>query len=500
MLTYDMGARGDAALYEYLYACIREDIERGVIGPGQRLPSKRALARHLGVSVITVEGAYAQLVAEGYVYSRERSGVFAGRLAEVAPRTTSREPAAPARALLPAGGKEPTQVVGAPAEEADVPLIADFTGSAASRGTFPYEAWARVTREVLSAEKEESLLAEGDPMGSPRLRRALAGYLRQARGMAVDADCVLVCAGAQVVDNLVAQLLGRGRTYAVEDPGYPRLTRLYRAAGVALAHVSLDEEGVSVRMLEASGADVVHVMPSHQFPTGIVTSAARRYELLGWAAHRPGRLIIEDDYDFEFRLAGRPIPALQSVDAQGSVIYTNTFSKSLGSMLRVGYAVLPRELAGRYAAELGFYSSTVSTMEQLVLARFIERGDYERHVSRVRTRCRATRARLLAELREVDAAGALRAEATEAGLHFLLGARPGTGVGGARGERALARAARQRGVALAPLSAYCQAPSTLGVAGGGVLDPDRAWFVMDDAGLDPERACEVARVLVDVLG
>ena len=536
MLTYDMDARGDATLYEYLYACIRADIERGAIAPDQRLPSKRALARHLGVSVITVEGAYAQLAAEGYVYSRERSGVFASRVVPAGAKPAGGRGVLPAcrrSASGSAGGLADGAGSGHPCPPSDdasgqqgtadadawqpasppaallpattssssgASRLADFTGGARARGVFPYDAWARATREVLSGETEESLLAEGSPMGSPRLRRALAGYLRQTRGMAVDPAQILVGAGAQVLYNLVVQLVGRSRTYAVEDPGYPRLTRIYHANGVAHLHVPLDAEGVRVDALAASGADVVHVMPSHQFPTGIVTSAARRYELLGWAAHDSGRLIIEDDYDFEFRLAGRPVPALQSMDVQGCVIYTNTFSKSLGPMFRVGYAVLPPELAERYASELGFYSCTVSTIEQLALARFIERGDYERHVNRVRTRCRSVRSALLAELRERDAAGALRAEATEAGLHFLLGARPGSGAGGARGEEALARAARERGVALAPLSSYCQAPEVRDAPGGGVLVPDRAWFVMDDAGLDPERAGDVAQVRVDVLG
>ena len=510
MLTYDMGARGDATLYEHLYACIRRDIERGVIVPGQRLPSKRALAAHLGVSVITVEGAYAQLAAEGYVYSRERSGVFASRV-------TPPEPAVPRRAWGEgdaggeAGGRASSTSAGermtlalAPGPAlppaADTALIADFTGGARVRGAFPCEAWSRAVRETLAEETEESLLAESEPMGSPRLRRALAGYLRQARGMDVAPACVLVGAGAQVLDGLIVQLVGRGLTYAVEDPGYPRLTRVYHANGACHLHVPLDAEGVRVDALEASGADVVHVMPSHQFPTGIVTSAARRYELLGWAARRPGRFIVEDDYDFEFRLAGRPVPALQSVDAQGCVIYTNTFSKSLGPMFRVGYAVLSPELARRYASELGFYSNTVSTMEQLALARFIERGDYERHVNRVRTRCRTMRSELLAALREADVAGALQPEATEAGLHFLLGARPGSGADGAAGEEALARAARAHGVALAPLSAYCQVPEVRAVSGGGVLDAQRAWFVMDDAGLDCERVGDAARVLAEVLG
>lgn len=382
-----------------------------------------------------------------------------------------------------------------------LPLIADFTGAARVRGVFPYDAWARAMREVLSSETEESLLAESSSAGSPRLRKALADYLRQSRGMAVDPGQIVVGAGAQVLYNLVVQLVGRDRVFAVEDPGYLRLTRIYHANGVSHRHVPLDRDGVRVDALEATDADVVHVMPSHQFPTGLVTPIARRYELLGWAARKSGRLIIEDDYDFEFRLAGRPIPALQSIDASGTVIYVNTFSKSLGPMFRVGYLVLPAELAERFVSELGFYSCTVSTIEQLALARFIERGDYERHVNRVRAHCRSTRSQLIAALGESSLASRIRLEATDSGLHFLLGValgegRPDEGVRPDKGdvlapnpsdaEASFARSARNEGVALAPLSDFCLSSPVRGQGGGGVYDPAYAWFVMDDEGLDPK--------------
>ena len=240
--------------------------------------------------------------------------------------------------------------------------------------------------------------------------------------MVVDPENVVVGAGAQILDSCIVQLLGRERAYGVEDPGYPRLMRLYAANGVEVRHVPIDEAGVRVDALASSDVGVMHVMPSHQFPTGCVTSIGRRYELLGWAADATAgeRWIIEDDYDCEFRLAGRPVPALASVDAMGRVIYTNTFSKSLGSALRLAYMVLPDSLMERYGSELGFYSSTVSTVDQVTLARILEDGSYERHVARVRKRARDERDRL----RELVAAGAfgpgVRLEHADAGLHCVL--------------------------------------------------------------------------------
>lgn len=198
--------------------------------------------------------------------------------------------------------------------------------------------------------------------------------------------------------NLIVQLLGRTRRFAVEDPGYPRLTSIYRANDVPLSHVPMDAAGMDVAALRASGASVAHLMPSHQFPTGLVTPVSRRYELLGWAAEEPGRYLVEDDYDCEFRLAGRPIPAMKSIDAVDRVVYVNTFARSLGPSFRIAYAVLPAHLAERFRSALGFYSCTVSTMEQLVLARFIEHGDFERHVNRMRSHYRAVKGALVEAL------------------------------------------------------------------------------------------------------
>ena len=236
--------------------------------------------------------------------------------------------------------------------------------------------------------------------------------------MDVSPDQVVIGAGSQTLYQLLVQLLGRTRRYAVEDPGYPLLTRMYEQQDAQVAHIELDDSGIDVDALEASGASVAHIMPSHQFPTGIVTTAARRRELLNWA--REGdRYLIEDDYDSEFRMAGRPIPSLFGIDAAERVLYLNSFAKSLGAAFRMAYLVLPPQLAQRFRKQLGFYANTVSPLDQLALARFIEQGHYDRHVNRLRTHARKTQDALVNALHEAFGDRIAFAGLND-GLHFIM--------------------------------------------------------------------------------
>ncbi len=457
MLTYSFSNKGEMSLYEYLYRCIRADIEAGAIAPGEKLPSKRSFARHLGVSLITVEGAYSQLIAEGYLRAEPRRGYFACDLSPsgVVPgrkppfsgiRSSSAESAdsadgnllpeeglAQAYASLAAAGQPHEDRIDAGGQSATLTsasggnsfngeaVFADFTGSSVPLGMFPYAAWAKSLRDALTRESERMLVGETGFAGAFRLRKAIADHLRGFRGMEVDPDCIVVGAGSQVLYNWLVQLLGRNLHYGVEDPGYLRLSRIYEANNVELSHIPLDENGIDMASVVESGADVLHLMPSHQFPTGIVTSIGRRYELLGWASAKGNRYLVEDDYDCEFRLTGRPIPSLQSIDATGKVIYANTFTKSLGPAFRIGYLVLPPALADRFRRELGFYSCTVSAIDQLALARFIESGDYERHVNRLRTHYRSVRDALVSAFQTGSFSERVSIEEQDAGIHFIMG-------------------------------------------------------------------------------
>lgn len=472
MLDYDLNDRGSLSRYEFLYRSIRDDVIAGVLAADDRLPSKRTLASKLDVSIVTVEQAYAQLIAEGYVYTRPRSGYFVCAL-----------PEAPA----PAGPHKFAEAQSAAASE-EPALVADLSGSPTAARPEAARIWGRALKATLASESEAEVFATPPSQGTPRLRNAIVAHLRRSRGMEVDPDRIVVGAGAQVLYNIIVQLLGRGSVFAVEDPGYPLLTSAYRANGAEVAHIPLDAEGICTNMLAASGASVVHVMPSHQFPTGRVTGIARRYELLSWANAEPERYIVEDDYDCEFRLAGRPIPPLASIDAQGRVIYTNTFSKSLGAGLRLAYLVLPNELEERYVRELGFYSSTVSSVQQVTLARLLESGDYERHVARERTRQRALRDELVDALKASSLGPRLQVEEADSGLHFVLA------IDCSLNEAQVAASALSRGLKLAPLSGYASDPQNREYPDG------LRRFVIQYGALEPASIREAVDILCAVVG
>ena len=392
MRTYVLDPAARTPLYEQLYRALKEDILSGAIAGGEKLPSKRALAEHLNVSRITVENAYSQLLAEGYLVSRPRSGYFAEVL-EALP--TGREAAIP---------------VTLPAAAAQLPPP--------SAGHFPFSIWAKLMRGVL-LDRRDQLLLPPPNTGLEDLRRAIAGMLLRSRGMHVDPNCIVIGAGAEYLYNILIQLLGRDNGFGLEDPGHQKIRQVYEANGLQICPVALDDRGVDMASLTASGATVLHISPSHQFPTGIVTPISRRQQLMAWLS-QPGRWLVEDDYDSEFRFAGKVIPTMFSMDTTDRVIYMNTFSKTITPALRISYMILPPDLMARYHRLLGFYSCTVPSFEQLTLARFLDEGCFEKHVSRMRRHYRLLRDRLLTLLDQSPLADRMRVQGHEAGLHFLL--------------------------------------------------------------------------------
>ncbi len=401
MLTYDFADLSGDSMYIHLYKCVKRDITAGTLPADEKLPSKRTLAKNLGVSLITVENAYAQLLVEGYIYSRPRRGYYVADLQRQAP---------PQRRALPSAVLT---------ERKKKPLLS-FAQSSVPPDTFPYNTWARLLRHTLTAADEHALIGDTSAGGAAPLRQALARHLYQFRGLQAQPEQIIVGAGTQILYNLAVQLLGRNRIYALEDPGYPQLAAIYRANDVFCRHLSMDGQGLRADVLSGSGADILHITPSHQFPTGVAMPISRRYELLRWAAQKDCRYIIEDDYDCEFRLSGKPIPPLQSIDTQEKVIYINTFSKTLAPTFRISYMLLPPHLASLFYEKLGFYSCTVSNFEQFTLAKFIDGGYFERHINRMRTYYRNKRDLLLQYLADCPAAKALRVEGENSGLHFLL--------------------------------------------------------------------------------
>ena len=458
MLTYAMEDRGGLPLYEYLYRCIRRDILSGALAAGERLPSKRALAEHLRLSVITVEGAYSQLEAEGYVYTRPKQGFFVCPVQQV--------PEPPRPAVIP---PEPVPPV----------WKLDLARNQADSSRFPAATWARLTRQVLS---EGSFLTPGPHQGLYALRRAIADDLRARKGMTVSPEQVVIGAGAEYLYILLAQLLGRQSVVAVEDPGYPKIRQVYRKYGVSCRPIPLDRHGMDPASLAASGATAVHLSPNHHYPTGTITTIGRRQTLLRWAEDQDAT-IIEDDYDSEFRFAGRPIPALQSIDTGGRVVYMNTYSQTISPSMRMGFMVLPPRLLERYRRELGFYACAVPVLDQHVLAGFLSGGYYEQHLARMRKEYRTRRDAVLAAFRSSPFAGRVTISEQGAGLHFLL--RLDT----ALDDETLRQRAESLGVRLAFLSEYS-------------TDPREAYahtLVVNYGGLEPEHLAETMSLLAEVL-
>ena len=453
MLTYELKKAPGVPLYEALYRCIRRDILSGKLAAGEKLPSKRALAAHLEVSKITVEAAYNQLLAEGYIRSEEKVGYFAENLQK-----------------LPS----PAPIPEAAAQHAED--LIDLTGDSPSH--FPFSVWSRLQREVM-LDLGEGLLLPLHKQGLPQLRCAIARHLQQFRGMQVDPDNILVGAGTDFLYNLLVQLLGRDKRYGVEEPGYSKIQKIYEAAGAACNLLNLDKEGVDPEDL--GDTQVLHISPSHHFPSGIVMSNARRRTLLDWAAADSDRYIIEDDYDSEFRFNAHPMPALHTLDGGGKVIYLNTFSKTLAPSIRISYMVLPGSLMEKFRRTLGFYSCTVPSFEQYTLERFISRGHFEKHINRMRKHYKSIRNRVLTAITGCKYADHFTILEENAGLHFLLQVDlPLT-------DAQLTQTCRKLGLRVAPLSSYYRFP-----------EENSHCLVVNYSGLTEEALTGLEKILGDL--
>lgn len=466
MLTYDLRSRGTSSLYEFLYQSIREDIARGRIPCGTKLPSKRNLAQHLDIGVATVTAAYDQLITEGFVRTEQRRGYFVEDVSEfrckpVTPQVkdSSSEDGTSvgaecgaqdaAAGVFAAHGAQDARFDDAsagrnsrhrgtarssadtasdtPAAETphaierarDPEYFVDLKANRTSVSLFPATVWGRYMREALSLPSD-NLLRSIPFNGLPELRRAIASYLRRTRGMDVSPDCIIIGAGSEYLYGRLLQMLGPTTTFAMENPGYRKFAAISKAFGNPWRPVPIDESGLLVDELEESGADVVHVSPANHFPTGIVMPIKRRLELFEWANRARKRYIIEDDYDSEFRYSGRLIMPLFADDASDKVIYLNAFSKTMVPSLRISYMVLPPKLLARYVDTMSFYSCTVSSFEQYALARFIDEGHLERHINRTRNFYRRQREAVLREIAQSPLAKISHVEERNAGTHFLL--------------------------------------------------------------------------------
>lgn len=426
MLTYNFEKKGKMPLYEYLYQCIRDDILSGNIAANEKLPSKREMAKNHGISVITVENAYAQLMVEGYIYTEEKRGYFA------------RE--------INSSHIDKNNYVIKKKEEIKKNWLVDFTSNHIMYDSFPFATWSKVMRQTL-LDEEKSFLTSPSSQGVEPLRIAIAKHLNRFRGMEIHPDNIIVGAGTEYLYSIIVRLLGNNRFIALEDPGYQKISKVYESNGVKCLHIKVNKDGIDLDDLVESNAGAVHISPSHHFPTGRVMQVAMRYKLLKWA-NENNSYIIEDDYDSEFRFSGKPIPTIAGLD-KDKVIYMNTFSKTLAPSIRIAYMVLPDKLMEKFHENLGFYSSTVSGFEQYTLANFIEKGYFERHINRMRNYYRDYRNKIISAIKNSPVYDKVTIEEENAGLHFILGVKKEID------DKKFVKILKENNINISALSNYC---------------------------------------------
>lgn len=412
-------------LYEQIYRQMKQDITEQRVPVGKKLPSKRKLSEFLSISQTTIEFAYGQLVSEGYIISVPRSGYFVQNIEELAYVE-----------------KQKVKDVSIP-EQSQTAI--DFSPGMVDPDTFPFTKWRKVAKDVID-EHAAHLLQLGDPHGDVELRNEIATYLYHSRGVICTPDQIIIGSGTEQLIPLIIRILGSDAVYAVEDPGYPLTHHVFDHNLRSAIPIAVDDDGIDVDALQRTSATVAYVTPSHQFPTGTVLSAPRRAALLNWASSNSDHVIIEDDYDGEFRYASRPIPSLQGMDRGENVIYLSTFSKSLMPSLRIAYMVLPSALLERYRGAFIQYASTVPRIEQHMLARFMADGQFSRHLNRMRKIYRKKLQVLKGALSSYEPL--ISYSGDEAGMHIIVT------VQSQQPELELAELALQKGIRVYSLSGY----------------------------------------------
>lgn len=398
-LTINLKTKSDMPLYEQIYRHIKTEIQSGRIACREKLPSTRALSRHLEVSRSTVELAYEQLLSEGYIESEPCKGFFAAQL----------------EGLYQFAELNMVSKAGEKTEKKKYRY--DFSPRGIDLSSFPYNVWRKLSKEILVDDRTD-LFRLGNSQGEEGLRNAIRNYLYQARGVNCQPEQIIVGAGNDYLLMLLSMVMGEQRKVAFENPTYKQAYRLFRNLSCEVMTIDMDKYGMEVSKLCESNADTAYVMPSHQYPLGIVMPIKRRMELLRWAGESEERYIIEDDYDSEFRYKGKPIPSLQGYDKNEKVIYLGTFSKSIAPAIRMSYMVLPNPLLKRYEERLGHIHSTVSKVDQLIVQKFIEDGYFERHLNKTRAMYKSRHDVLIDALRPLLKICQISGE--HAGVHILL--------------------------------------------------------------------------------
>ncbi len=396
MLTYTFPENLNKPMYLYLYESIRDDIINQQLQPNEKLPSKRTFAKNLDVSLITIENAYNQLLLEGFIYAIEKKGYYVSPLD------------------FP---KKPKPIKPITEQNIEKNYLIDLKTNSVGEH-FPFSTYSKLMRQVLS-KQDISLLIRPPQTGCIQLREAISKHLYDFNGMNVPPNQIIIGAGSEYLYNLLIQLLGHDITYALEDPGHTSISKVYDINNINYHYIPLDQHGVRLKPLQQSSAQILHISPAHHFPTGITMPIQRRLDLLKWANEHHG-YIIEDDYDSEFRLRGKPLSPLYQIDQHERVIYMNTFSKTLSPSFRLSYMILPSSLMNLFYQRLGFYACSVSSFEQIVVAEFINQGYFEKHINRMRHYYKLLRDDLLEALRKSEIYQDIAIKEENSGLHFLL--------------------------------------------------------------------------------
>ena len=406
MLTYFLNARGKESKYRFLYNAIRSDILAKKLLPGERLPSKRALAEHLGLSLSTVGSAYAALLDEGYLEVKARSGFFVSALTLPENGNANRtdkadlQPANAAETARTPKGSDGNADANTEAAISETEPSAPHSSLGELAADFPFTPFSHIVRDVLLRFPRE-LLARPENQGALHFRRAISAYLLRYRGMQADPAQIVIGSGTEYLYGLVAQLLPRAALYGIEAQSYEKIRLVYSAYARPYELLPLDAYGVSAEGLAASRASLLHVTPYQSYPSGVTATAAKRFEYLRWAKER-GAFLVEDDYASEFSLQKKPLETIYAMDSNDSVIYLNTFTKTLAPSMRVAYMVLPKRLLESYRERLGFYACTVPALDQYVLAEYINRGYLERRLNQIRRKLRLAKQDSRAPLPEVS--------------------------------------------------------------------------------------------------
>ena len=414
-IMIDLQGGAKAPLYEKIYEYIKNEIVDGKISKGEKLPSTRLLAKNLSVSRSTVELAYDQLLAEGYIEAEPYRGYFVcdiEALYQLEQRNHMQEKLQAGQDWQPGWKTEIKRGAGS-SKQKEI----DFSPYTIDTQNFPYNVWRKLHKNVLLDDREEILLS-GDGQGDHELRMAIADYLHQARGVNCVAEQIVIGAGNEYLELLLAQVLGEKKTVLMDDPTYLQAYRTFSNMGYLVKNIPAEQGSMPIEAVRRENADILYVMPSHQFPLGTVMPLKQRLELLKWASEKEGRYLIEDDHDSEYRYKGKPIPSLQSIDHEEKVIYLGTFSKSIAPSLRISYMVLPQHLLKNYQSYCGFYSTTVSKIQQEVLCGFIRGGYFGRHLNKMRGIYKNKHDFLVSELKKRPWVENIAGD--NAGLHVLV--------------------------------------------------------------------------------